>query len=310
MPGTNKTSWVSWVSTPMPSPRAKPSAEVSKVLQLPSMARPRIFAKPTWIVQRSVSLLKFFESLENPPGDLSDIGDLIWSLVDVIRFPSITPKWRLKAASWHHWLQQICLASTQYQKGRSQIEANIVFKFKLLSSWQRPKRIAWLAQSKATTWKQNNMDGLVILAHTCNIFLYLVKCLFWSFLQVQKSLQISAKSNSPTMIQVSKSRHGCTALMNWGTHRCRARRVHCEARSPQRQGVRHSTRQAGVGIASGHFHTHHFTPFQCISAHLLSSPTDVGKWAKGWDIWFNATQSSATNVDTTIQAIHGLFRQA
>ena len=47
-----------------------------------------------------------------------------------------------------------------------------------------------------------------------------------------------------------------------------------------------------------------------ISLHVLSSPTDVGKWAKGWDIWFNATQSSATNVDTTIQAIHGLFRQA
>ena len=118
---------------------------------------------------------------------------------------------------------------------------------------------------------ENNMDVLVILAHTCNIFLYLVKCLFWSFSQVQKSLQISAKSNSPTMIQVSKSRHGCTALMNWGTHRCRARRVYCEARSPQRQGVRHSTRQAGVCITSGHFHTYHFTFFPFNASQLISS---------------------------------------
>lgn len=185
MPGINKTSWVSWVSTPMPSPRAKPSAEVSKVLQLPSMARPRIFAKPTWIVQRSVALLKFFESLENP-GDLSDIGDLFWSLVGVIRFPSITPKWRLKAASWHHWLQQICLASTQSQKGLAKSKPTSFLNSNCWVHDNDPNGLLGLHSPKQLP--ENNMDGLVILAHTCNIFLYLVKCLFWSFLQVQKSL--------------------------------------------------------------------------------------------------------------------------
>lgn len=37
---------------PIPSPRAKPSAELSKVLQFPSIARPRILAKPTWKTRR------------------------------------------------------------------------------------------------------------------------------------------------------------------------------------------------------------------------------------------------------------------